>query len=127
METFLLDIRGSDPLPPHYEEGCGEKSRWTTVIEKASAEAEAYLIPRTELLGRNCFAGIGSGVLAAEAFDAASGIDKLLLAGEKRVALRTDFDVDVALVGGASDEVRAAGALDVNLAIAWVNSFFWHD
>jgi len=52
--------------------------------------------------GGGCgLAGVGAGDLAAEALDAAGGIDQLLLAGEERVALRADFDDDVALVGGA--------------------------
>ena len=44
---------------------------------------------------------VGLGVLAAEALDAACGVDQLLLAGEERVAGGADFDDDVALVGGA--------------------------
>ena len=52
------------------------------------------------------FARVGGGVLAAEALDAAGGVDQLLLAGEERVAGGADFDDDVALVRGAGLEVR---------------------
>jgi hypothetical protein len=34
-------------------------------------------------------------VLVTETFHAARGIDKFLLAGEKRMAVRTDFDLDI--------------------------------
>jgi len=40
-------------------------------------------------------------VLAAEPFDASSGVDQLLFAGEKRVAIRADFQVDIALMRGS--------------------------
>ena len=66
------------------------------------------------------------GDLAAEALDAACGVDQLLLAGKERVAGSADFDDDVALVGGAGLELVAAGALDVDVVVLGVNSFFWH-
>ena len=40
------------------------------------------------------FAGVGFGELAAEALDAARGVDELLLAGEEGVAGRADFEHD---------------------------------
>ena len=49
--------------------------------------------------------GLRLGVLAAEALDAPCGIHELLLARKERVATRTDFHVDVALVGRAGREV----------------------
>lgn len=70
--------------------------------------------------------GFGFGVLAAEALDAARGVDQLLLAGEKRVAVGADFGVDVAFVGGAGGEVVAAGADDANLVVIGVNFLFGH-
>ena len=76
--------------------------------------------------GRGGLAGIGVGYLAAEALDAACGVDQLLLAGKERVALRADFDDDVAFVGGAGLKVIAAGALNVDGRVLRVNSFFWH-
>ena len=72
------------------------------------------------------FAGVGGCYLAAEALDAAGGVDQLLLAGEERVAGRADFDDQVALVRGAGVELIAAGALDVNGFVLRVNRFFWH-
>ena len=57
---------------------------------------------------------VGLGELAAEALDAACGVDQLLLAGEERVAGGADFEDDVALVGGAGLKVSSAGALDVD-------------
>ena len=72
------------------------------------------------------FAGVGLRELAAEALDAASGVDQLLLAGKVRVAGRTDFDDDVALVRGASLKGGSAGALDVDVFVLRVNSLFRH-
>src|SRR5215470_9424563 len=40
-------------------------------------------------------------VLPAETLNASGGVHQLLLAREKRVAIGADFQVDVALVGGA--------------------------
>jgi hypothetical protein len=72
------------------------------------------------------FAGGGVGYLAAEALDAAGGVDQLLLAGEEGVAGRADFDDDVALVRGAGLKVVAAGAFDVDVLVLGVNGFFGH-
>src|SRR5271170_2151358 len=72
------------------------------------------------------FARVGFVELAAEALDAACGVDQLLLAGEVRVAGGADFDDDVALVRGAGLKGRSAGALDVDGLVLRVNSFFWH-
>jgi hypothetical protein len=60
------------------------------------------------------FAGVGGGDLAAEALDAAGGVDQLLLAGKERVAGSADFDDDIALVRGAGLKQIAAGALDAD-------------
>jgi hypothetical protein len=67
------------------------------------------------------------GVLAAEALDASRGVDQLLLAGKEGVASGADFDVDVALVGGAGLEARAAGAHNAHFVVVRVNSCFRHD
>ena len=72
------------------------------------------------------FAGVGTGDLAAEALDAAGGVDQLLLAGEEGVAGGADFDHQVSLVRGAGIEGVAAGALDVDGFVLRVNSFFGH-
>ena len=49
-----------------------------------------------------CFAGLC--VLAAEAFDASGGVDQLLFAGEKRVAIGANFQVDIALMRRSGDK-----------------------
>ena len=85
--------------------------------------AAGLLLGRGGWLRFGCF---GFGVLAAEALDAARGVDQLLLAGEKRVAVGADFGVDVAFVGGAGGEVVAAGADDANLVVIGVNFLFGH-
>ena len=55
--------------------------------------------------------GSGSGfircflaITLVEAIDASSGIDEFLFTREERVASRTDFDVQVTFLGGASLE-----------------------
>ena len=81
----------------------------------ASVRAESYFASAAAV---SALPGVGRGELAAEALDAAGGVDQLLLAGEERVAGGADFDDDVALVGGARLEVVAAGAL------TWVSSYY---
>ena len=63
-------------------------------------------------------------VTFVEAIDASCGIDQLLLTRKERVAGRTDFDVQVALAGGAGLERLAAGAANGNLVIFGMNSWF---
>jgi hypothetical protein len=71
--------------------------------------------------------GFGSGFLAVtlvKAIDASCGIDQLLFTREEGVASRTDFDVQVALLGGASLECLAARAGDGNFNVFGMNSWF---
>lgn len=69
--------------------------------------------------------GGGIGVFLGEAFDAAGGVDELLLAGEERVAIGADFDVEaVAFDGRASLEIIAAGAVYRHGMIVGVNTGF---
>jgi hypothetical protein len=63
-------------------------------------------------------------VALVEAIDASCGIDQLLLAGKERVASRTNFNVQVTFLGGASLERLAARAGDGNIDVFWVNSWF---
>src|ERR1051325_3500744 len=63
-------------------------------------------------------------VALVEAIDASSGIDQLLFAGEERVASRANFDVQVALLGGAGLERLAASAGNIYFDVFWVNSWF---
>ena len=77
------------------------------------------------MLGSGC--AFGGGFLAialVEAIDASCGIDQLLLAGKERVASRTNFNVQVTFLGGASLERLAARAGDGNIDVFWVNSWF---
>jgi hypothetical protein len=83
---------------------------------------ESYCVVRRLLLCGCGFRG-GIGVLLGEALDAASGVDELLLAGEKWVAVGADFDVQTfALDCGAGLEVVATGAVDGNGMIVGMNT-----
>ena len=71
--------------------------------------------------------GGGVGVFLGEAFDAAGGVNQLLLAGEEGVAIGADFDVElVALDGRASLKIVAAGAVHRYGVIVGMNTGF-HD
>src|SRR5258708_26585731 len=61
-------------------------------------------------------------ILPAEALHAASGIHKLLLAGEERMACRADFHVDISLMGRACRKAAAAGAHNANFVVSGMNS-----
>jgi len=83
--------------------------------------------PLQDLLRGGCLRfGLRFGVFAAEALDAARSVDQLLLAGEKRVAVRADFRVDVAFVRGTGSEAVATGTNDANFVVVGVNSLFRH-
>ena len=66
----------------------------------------------------------GLRVLAAEALDAARGVEYLLLAGEERVAGRADFDADIALMGRPGQKGITACAMHTRLMVIGVNSCF---
>ena len=68
-----------------------------------------------------CGGGAGLFVLAAEALDAACGVEHLLLAGKERVARGADFNVDVAAVRGAGGKGISAGAVHADLMIVGVD------
>lgn len=82
------------------------------------------------LLLRGCRGGIGGlrlahlGVLLLEAVDASFRIDQLLFAGEERVAARTDFHADIALMSGTRLELVSAGANDIHFFVSRVDSRF---
>jgi hypothetical protein len=73
------------------------------------------------LLGRA--RGLGAAVAAREFLDAAGGIDKLLFAGEKRMASGADADFNVTL-GRTRMVNRAARTSDVSLKILRMNVRF---
>ena len=59
-----------------------------------------------------------------EAIDASRRIDQLLFAGEERVTSRANFDVQIALFGGARLERLATSAGNSYIDVFWVNSWF---
>jgi hypothetical protein len=63
-------------------------------------------------------------VALIEAIDASRSIDQLLLAGEKRMTSRADFNVQIAFFGRARLKGFAAGAGNRDLAIFRVNLWF---
>ena len=65
----------------------------------------------------------GAAVALGEFFDTTGGVDKLLLAGKKRMTSGADTDSNVAL-GRAGMIHRTARANDVGLVILWVNACF---
>jgi hypothetical protein len=111
------------------------KIRVARTNQKAPAAAEAVIfLPGGKLglyLGRLGLRGVGFGgvrlrILAAEALHATGGVDHLLLAGEKRVAVGTDFHVDVALMGGTSLKSVPTGALHTDGFVIGMNPLLWH-
>src|SRR5271165_4942799 len=74
-----------------------------------------------ELLFRGLRLRFDLGVFAAEAFHASGRIHQFLLAGEKRVAVRADFHVNIALMGGPGSKTVAAGAHDADFVVSGVN------
>src|ERR1035441_2946038 len=61
-------------------------------------------------------------IFPLELVDAAGGVHQLLLAGEERVAGRTDFHADIAFVRRARFEGMAAGADYIQFVVSRVNS-----
>jgi hypothetical protein len=59
-----------------------------------------------------------------EFLNATCGVHDLLLAGVERMALGTDFDVEIATSGGAGLELVAATAGDSHVRIIWMNIGF---
>jgi hypothetical protein len=98
--------------------------------KRASAAADAPMNAKDELLlGSAGFRGFdfcgGIGVLFREAFDAAGGVNELLLAREEGMATGADFDIQlVALNGRTSREIVAAGAVHRDGVIIGMNTGF---
>ena len=63
-------------------------------------------------------------VALVEAVDSTSRVNEFLFASEKRVASRTDFNVQVTFASGAGFKSLAAGAADRNFNVFWVDSWF---
>ena len=69
----------------------------------------------------------GSGFFAValvEAIDASCGVDQFLFTGKERVAGRTNFDVQVALLGRTSLKRLATSASNSYFDVFWVYSWF---
>jgi hypothetical protein len=62
-------------------------------------------------------------VLLAEPFDPAGSVDQFLFSGEKRMALRTNFDPDI-LLGRTDCDLVTAGTLDSRLEIVGMDVRF---
>ena len=76
------------------------------------------------LCGSCAFGGWFLAIALVEAIDASGGIDQLLFTRKERVASRANFDVQIALLGGASLERLAASAGNGYFDVFWVNSWF---
>jgi len=78
------------------------------------------------LSGRGGFLRTLLAIPLVKAVDASRGIDELLLAGEKRMARRANFNVQVAILGGTSLKALAARAGNRDFLI--LRMYFWfHD
>jgi hypothetical protein len=61
------------------------------------------------------------GVLSAETLKPSGGVDQLLLSGEERVTLGTDFNTDIGL-GGTDGHFVAAGTANDGFFVVGMNS-----
>src|SRR5690348_9643397 len=61
-------------------------------------------------------------VFPAEALHASGGVHQLLLAGKERVAIRADFQADIALVGGPGGKCIAARTVHADFFILGMDS-----
>ena len=77
------------------------------------------------MLWRGCaFGGWFLAVALVEAIDTSCGIDQFLFSGKEWMTCRTDFDVQVTLLGGASLERLATRAGNRNFDVFWMYSWF---
>ena len=90
----------------------------------ASAVAEARSLCRCSRGGLLLLSGFG--VLAAEPLYASCRVHQALLAGEKRMAVRANFHVDVALVGRPGLKIVSASANYPNARVIGVDIFLGH-
>jgi hypothetical protein len=100
---------------------------WSLLLKHASA---FILNPRLDPggfgLSRFCLGGfrLFLAVAFVEAVNAPGSVNQLLLAREKRVALRADFDVQVFLARRARGKTVAAGALHLDFVVFRMDSLF---
>lgn len=76
--------------------------------------------------GSLCLRGVRLRILAAEALHATGGINHLLLASKKRVAVGADFHVDVALMGRTGLKTVTARAYHADGVVIRMNSLLRH-
>src|SRR4051812_3376846 len=104
--------------------------RQTTPVISSAARDLLLIVPVGILLlrlgGFRCFHSFGGlRVLLLKTFDAPRSVHQLLLAGEKRMAIRTDFHAHHrAFESRARLKRMAAGAVNFNFVIIGVNSSF---
>ena len=89
--------------------------------KKAAEAAFVRLQPGTVL-----YRALDIAEFLTEAFDAAGGVDDLLLAGIERMAFGADFDVQRLSAGRTGLEIVAAAARDSNFNIIRVYFCFHH-
>ena len=70
------------------------------------------------------FCGWFFAVALVESIDTSCGIDQFLFSGKEWVTRRTNFDVQVTFLGGASLEALATRAGNRDFSVFWMNSWF---
>ena len=93
-------------------------------LSELLTDAGAWKLFWLMLWSGSAFCGWFLAVALVEAIDASCGIDQLLFSGKEWMASRTDFDVQVTFLGGASLEGLAARAGDGDFDVFWMNSWF---
>src|SRR5258708_33665 len=97
----------------------GARHAWASAVAEAPCRKPLFL---RRLLAR-C---LRLGVLPAEPLYASSSVDQALLAGEKGMANRADFHVNVALMSRTGLEIVSASAKHPHCGVIRVNFFLRH-
>ena len=93
------------------------------MICKNHAQQRNDLSKNKLLAGLGLLGGVAGAELLLESLDAAGRIDKLLLAGKERVAIRANFGMD-RLCGAASLKCISAAAVHHHFFVFRMYSFF---
>ena len=128
----LPALNGVEGSPPGRAKGVGTKDLNVTFLLGAVSPRVSTILAAKPVTAGPWHDDVGEllllGVLALEALDAAGGIHQFLLAGEKRMAVRADFDADeLALEGGTRLEGVAAGAMHGDFVVVGMNARFHFD